>query len=47
MIPNDKGAFQSIGLDSVAGLLVIAAGLVLRKLAGTETYYTNALLLKG
>jgi len=34
LIPNDKGAFQSIGLDSVAGLAVIALGLVLRKSAG-------------
>ena len=35
LIANDKGAFQSIGLDSVAGLVVVATGLVFRKLAGT------------
>ncbi|EKX32290.1 hypothetical protein GUITHDRAFT_121552 [Guillardia theta CCMP2712] len=36
LIPNSKGAFQSIGLDSIAGLVVVAGVLVCRKLAGVS-----------
>jgi len=36
LIPNDKGAFQSIGYDSVAGLVVIVGIVVCRLLAGVK-----------
>jgi len=36
LIPNDKGAFQSIGLDSVAGALVLAACVAARVAAGKQ-----------
>lgn len=36
LIPNDKGAFQSVGYDSIAGLVVIAMVLGGRKLAGVK-----------
>ena len=34
LIANDKGAFQSIGMDSIAGLLVLAAAVAARAKAG-------------
>jgi len=36
LIPNDKGAFQSVGYDSVAGLVVMVGVLACRKAAGVR-----------